>query len=89
MNQLYSTWRNIFYYNLKNNVKDLLVDIPYCKSNYKGLKCTALETNEYWFFQWVENLYCSSSIRLFNLPSIPSTMPITILSPKPINTNLP
>ena len=69
--QPHSTWGNIFYRGLKDNVKDLLVGIPCRKSNYKQLKRAALEADERWVSRRGENQNCS-------IVSHPHTIPNTI-----------
>lgn len=53
--QSYVIWRNIFYCNLKDNIKDLLVEIPCKKSNYEHLKCAVLKVDEHWVFCYIES----------------------------------
>ena len=90
--QPHSTWGNIFYRGLKDNVKDLLVGIPCRKSNYEQLKRAALEADECWVFRRGENQNCSIVFRphttlalqtpLYAPPSAPPhQFPLVVLAP--------
>jgi len=45
-NQPSSTWGNIFYWSLKDNIKNLLVEILCRKSDYQQLKQAVLEADK-------------------------------------------
>ena len=58
-NQSYAIQDNIFYRNLKDNVKNLLIEVLYYKNNYENIKQTVLEVDRKWTFYQLENLYHS------------------------------
>ena len=74
----HTTWGNIFYRNLRDNIKDLLVGIPCQKSNYKGLKWAALEVDEWWLFYGLENPTCPTQAH--PMPSSITIIPTTHLN---------
>jgi len=58
----------MFYRSLKNNMKNLLIEVLYCKNNYESIKQTVLEADEWWAFCQSENPYYPLSFVILLAP---------------------